>query len=132
MLTDTKTRPEPSKTVEDLWFELRVASLYGNLWERQENEIALHWGRAGVSVPEDVSSLLGELKASAPRRRPGINDFYPDPGFRTDELGYGSGENYWRTQHTFPAQNVKRDKQYQQEIDKLKKARQVLARSVRT
>lgn len=127
MLIDTHTYPEPWKTEEDLWWDLRVTCAYGNQWE----QYIRHRSQDEPNSVGDMSALIDALSSIAARRRPLADDFSPDPGFRTEELGYGSPENYWRTQDTFQSLNKKRAAQHQEELVKLAKARQVLSKTYR-
>jgi hypothetical protein len=136
MPINTRTVPEPHKTVKDLWLDLRVATAYSGIWERTEDAIAQTMERQ-INSPsprnDDVRDAIGRIRASSMPRRPSIEDLDPDPGFRTEELGEGSKTSYWETQKAFPEENRQRMRQHALELAKLEKARRarIISRSVR-
>jgi hypothetical protein len=129
---DTRTRPLPDKTVDDLWFDARVYAAYGSQWDRAEDSIALAMERQ-IASPEpmhdDVRDALRRVQESA-TLRPGIDDFEPFDGFASNHLGYGTAEDYWDTQRRFPYANKKREEQYRAMIKNLAAARNVIGRKV--
>lgn len=138
---DTKTRPEPHKTADDLWFDMRCHSQYGSLWDRVEDGIALAMSReihSSLPNDDDVRSAARQLQFIHKPRIDSVT-IGNQPGgapswFKRDHLGMGGGENYWRTQDTFPIANRKRDDAYLRMLKNLEKARQanVIARTVNT
>lgn len=123
---DTRTKPYPDKTADELWFDLRVYSQYGSMWERCEDSVALSMERA-INTPlpanDDVRSALRLIQGGV--ARPRIDHFDVPAWFKYDHLGTpASGDNYWRTQETFPVANQQRDKAYAKMLKNLEKARQ--------
>lgn len=131
-ILDTKTYPEPDKTADDLWFDYRVGTQYGSLWERAEESIALTMEKA-INSPlpkhDDVRGALQAIRAGE-SLRPRIDDFNVTAKFKRDELGQGAQENYWRTQGAFLSGNKQRDKAYKRMLANLAKARRILSKSV--
>jgi hypothetical protein len=141
---DTKTRPEPDKSADDLMFDALVYGQYGNMWGRIEDSIAQHMEHA-ISSPlpqnDDIRSALEAIRNGGlrlprienlhfERDRSGNKRLRVPASFKRDQLGMGTNEDYWRTQRSFLDSNQIRGKKHRQLLKELAKARKVLSRSV--
>lgn len=123
---NTKTVPEPEKTVDDLWLDARVFGQYGSLMERMRYGLPLE---VEPQLPDNDANALDYFLFHIPvRPRP---DQFSVPGwFRRSSLGQGEGDNYWDNQIKLEHRNAKANKELErkkQELERARKAR-VLSR----
>ena len=124
-LIDTKTHPEPWKTVDDLWLDARCYGQFGAIWERAEDNIALIMMRESAGKLPDDADVRNVVMLPSRSRTPKswLTAVFPDPSFARDELGLGSRYNYWDTQRTLLDSNRKREAAYERMLDRLEAAR---------
>lgn len=135
---DTKTKPCPGYTADELWFWTRVYSQYGSLWERVEDEIAMAMEQEIKSMLPDDDDVKSAVRALQSQRRPRIDSVElsgknrAPSWFVRDHLGRGANANYWRTQDMFLTENAKRQAEYQRTLARLELARKksVLSRTM--
>lgn len=102
-------------SIDDLWLEMRVASQYADTWDKAEDNIELVRRKELAGNLPNQDDLAGLSSFSARKGSPAKWMTWVDaPGwFKRDELGYGSGINYWSTQFGLGKANKQRAKKHE-------------------
>lgn len=118
-------------TIDALWLEFRTAAQHRPIWDRAEECVALVRRKemsGTLPTQDDLAGALSPFNGRSPAYW--MQQVDPPKWFIRDELGIGSRVNIYDTMRTLAKENKRRRRYYDEMLQRLAKARQVLRRTV--
>jgi hypothetical protein len=132
------SRFQRSEVVAALFLEMRESMQYPLMWDRVEENIALVLRRENkgtLPTQEDIAAVMMPINrggsAAHWMQMCGVAGERLPQWFLRDELGVGTGVNFFDTQRTLKQTNAKRAERHKRQLARLADARKVLSRTVR-